>query len=192
MYLASWRNCETLRAIKQQSSKSIFTFDEDTYKGVGYAADLQVRRKAGDAAGAYYYGVYNLCVCGGLDFADKERNLSGAVDQCLLESLESFKVASAGHMGVASFNIGRMYEKGWGVSPSQFVAADWFARAARQHNESGSRDEALASVEAALRVVPDHSEGRPGPRAAGHLRKPCPVCPGAGIPEAVGETCAWR
>jgi hypothetical protein len=40
--------------------------------------------------------------------------------------------------------------------PSKLVAAEWFVKAADQYNKDGSRDEALASVEAALNSVPDH------------------------------------
>jgi TPR repeat protein len=155
---AELEKLRTVLAIKQQSSKSVFVLDDDTYKATGYAMDLQARRKVNDAAGAYYYGVYNLRVCGGLQSADKGGQFSDTVKQCFLESLESFKVASTAKMGAASFNVGRMYESGWGVLPSKLVAADWFVKAAQQFTEASSREEALTAIEAALTAVPDHPQ----------------------------------
>ena len=155
---AELEKLRTVLALKQQTNKSIFLIDDDTNKATGYAMDLKARRDANDPYGSYYYGVYNLRVCGGLESTDTGRQFTDAVKKCFLESLESFKIASTSQIGEASFNIGRMYEKGWGVSPSKFVSAEWFAKAARQFNESGARDESLASIEAALNLVPDHPE----------------------------------
>jgi TPR repeat protein len=129
--------------------------DEDSYKAGGYAVALEERRKDKEPSGAFYFGVYNWRICGGMQSVDKGQ-LGDAVKNCWLESFESFKLASTTGIPAASFNIARMYENGWGVMPSKLVAAEWFVKAADQYNKDGSRDEALASVEAALNSVPDH------------------------------------
>lgn len=148
----------SLRRSKQQSGSSPFALDDDLIKSVGYASDLEARRKDGNPEGAYYHGVYNLRICGGLELGDTEGNFTHTVRECFIESLDSFKIASAARMGSASFSIGRMYEKGWGVLPSKLAAADWFTKAAQQFSESSSREQALTSIEAALTVAPDHPE----------------------------------
>jgi TPR repeat protein len=132
-----------------------FTSEEDTIKAVGYFRELEARRKANEPAAAFYYGIYNWRICNGLESGDKAK-FADVAKNCWLESLESLKVASNAQIAEASFNIGRMYEEGWGVSPSKFVAADWFVKAAQQFKHSDSRDGTLMSTEAALNIVPDH------------------------------------
>jgi len=70
--------------------------------------------------------------------------------------LESFKIASESGIAQASFDIGTMYEKGWGVTKSNYLSAEWFIKAANKHISDGEREGALVSIEAALNVVPDH------------------------------------
>ncbi len=155
---AIFKEMERLRniqALKNQSAGLTFAMDEDSFKSVGYATALEARRKTNEPAGAFFWGAYNWRICGVMQGADKGQ-LGDAVKNCWLESLESFKVASAGEISGASFNIARLYEKGWGVTPSKLVAAEWFVKAANQYNKDGSREEALTSVEAALDMVPDH------------------------------------
>lgn len=145
-------------SLKQKLKKTLFFIDADTNKVAGYFMNLKERREANDPYGAYYYGLYNLRICGGFKAGNTNGELSESVNKCFLDSLESFKTASAGQVPEASFNIGRMYEKSWGVSASKLVSADWFIKAAKQFNDGKSREGALASVEAALNLVPDHPE----------------------------------
>ncbi|MDO9161525.1 MAG: hypothetical protein Q8N35_09975 [Methylococcaceae bacterium] len=157
---ASWiyKGLEKQRGIlaaKTQLGISEFVFDEDTYKATGYVMELERRRKENDPAASFYYGIYNWRVCSGFESGSKGQ-FDSDVKYCWLDSLESLKVASNAKIAEASFNIGQMYEKGWGVLSSKLVAADWYVRAAQQFNDSGSRDEALISIESALNAVHDH------------------------------------
>lgn len=145
----------TVIAIKQRSGQSLFAMDDGTIKTTGYVQALKQRRDAKEPAGSFYYSAYNLRICGGLQLANAT-DLGDTVKQCLLESLNGFKVASDAGRGDASFSVGRMYERGWGVIASRLVAAEWFLKAANQHNLAGARDDALTAVEAALAAVPDH------------------------------------
>lgn len=150
-----YRELERVRAviaIKSQNSALPDPTDEDTLKGSGYAAALQARRKQGEPAAAHYWGLYNSRICSALDLG---KNIGDTAKNCWADTLESFRIASEHGMARSSFNIGLMYENGWGVVQSKFVAADWFIRAAEKYKQDGLREGALESVEAALRVVPD-------------------------------------
>jgi TPR repeat protein len=117
--------------------------------------ELERRCKENEPEAAFFYGIYNWRICGGIESANNSQ-FDNVLKNCWLESLESLKVASNAKIAEASFNIGRVYEKGWGVLPSKLVAADWYVKAAQQFNETGSRDEALTSIESALNAVHDH------------------------------------
>lgn len=133
---------------------SLLEFNEDTYKTVGYVSELAKRRSRNEPLAAFYHGLYNWRVCAGLAVGLGQQN--SAVQACWQESLASYKIASNASIAPASFNIGRMYENGLGVTTSKFAAAEWYVKAANQYNELQVRDEALTSLEAALKAVPDH------------------------------------
>ena len=145
----------TILAVKNISGGTGFTLDEDILKATGYVSELQARRKNNEPAAAFYYGIYNWRICGVLESSNKGQ-LDSTVKDCWNESLESLKVASNAKTAEASFNIGQMYEKGWGVLSSKLVAADWYIKAAQQFNDSDSRSGTLTAIEAALNAVPDH------------------------------------
>ena len=128
--------------------------DEDQ-RGYAFGAVLSNRRDKGEVAASFYFGIRNWKFCQGLQRLDKGQ-LGNAVVDCWNKCLDSFKFASAAQVPAASFNIARMYENGFGVIPSKYVAADWYVKSAEQYNKAGSRDEALTSLEAALTAVSDH------------------------------------
>lgn len=141
-------------AARNTDTSKLFAMDEETFKGTGYAIALQKRRKSNEPEGAFYYGNYNWQLCSGLQRMDKGQ-LGDTVKKCWLDSFESFKIASNAQLAAASFNIARMYEYGYGVMQSKLVASEWFVKAAEQFIKSNARDEALASIEAALNLTPD-------------------------------------
>jgi TPR repeat protein len=143
-------------AIKNKESSQVFRMGEDTYKGAGYLEALEKRRKANEPEAAFYYGNYNWHTCSVIQSMDKGRQYGDVVKNCWMNSFESFKIASNAQSGAASFNIARMYENGYGVLLSNLVASEWFVKAAEQYIKSNARDEALISIEAALKATPDH------------------------------------
>ena len=70
--------------------------------------------------------------------------------------MPAFKRASDAKIADATFNIAKLYESGFGVSPSKLAAAEWYVKSADQYNKDKSREEALTSLERALDLVPDH------------------------------------
>lgn len=147
-----------LRSIKSEEIGIDFSaiYDKNFQRSVGYVTALEKRRKANEADGAFYYGLYKLRECSGLSTALSKRQETSIVKDCFNESLESFKVAANANIAAAAYNVGILYMQGRGVNASKYVAANWFIRAAMQHNTDGSRDEALSSLEMALNLVPDH------------------------------------
>jgi hypothetical protein len=147
---------DTARAsrIARNPDSWIFGTDEDQ-RDYGFSAVLNRRRDNGEVAASFYFGIRNWKYCQALRSLYKDQMANRAAD-CWSKSLESFRVASAGQVPEAAFNIARMYENGFGVIASKYVAADWYVKSAEQYNKADSRDEALTSLEAALAAVPDH------------------------------------
>jgi TPR repeat protein len=144
-----------VRSIKQRNGQGFFEIDTDFTRMAGYAQELKRRRDESDPDAAFHHAMNNIRICVGLQSAQLSET-SKALSDCWLESLSAFKIASNGGIGTASFNIGRMYEHGWGVTASKLVAADWYIKSANQHNATKSRENALTALEEALSVVPDH------------------------------------
>jgi TPR repeat protein len=140
---------------KSQNGASMWSLDEANIKAVGYASALNKRREAGDAYAALYDGVYNTRVCRGLQLGSKGQQTS-AVSDCWQSSLAAFKIASTAGIADGARNVAIMYENGNGVVASKLVAAEWHVKAANQFLASGARDAALISLEAALKLEPDH------------------------------------
>jgi TPR repeat protein len=150
-----FKEIQRQQAIQDAKPKgtAFLEFSEDTYKTVGYVSELAKRRSQNEPLASFYHGLYNWRVCAGLGVGLGQQNSS--VQTCWQESLASYKVASNANIAPASFNIGRMYENGLGVTASKFAAAEWYVKAANQYNEPQTHDEALTSLEAALKAVPD-------------------------------------
>jgi hypothetical protein len=142
---------------KTQSGAAVWSLDEANIKAVGYASALSKRRAAGDAYAALYDGVYNTRVCRGLQLGSQGQQTS-AISDCWQSSLAAFKIASTAGIADGARNVAIMYENGNGVVASKLVAAEWHVKAANQFLASGARDAAFISLEAALKLVPDHPE----------------------------------
>ena len=128
---------------------------DEEQRGYGFSAVLRNRRDNGEVPASFYFAIRNWKYCQVLQNISKGQLSSSTID-CWKQCLDSFKVASAGQVPAATFNIARMYENGYGVIASKYVAADWYVKSAEQYNKANYRDEALTSLEAALTVVPDH------------------------------------
>jgi len=139
-------------AIKSRGTAFPDLTDPDMLKATGYAAALEERRKANEPQGAHLWARYNSRICGSLD---SNPIVADAAKKCWAETLEAFRVGSEGGIARSSFNIGLIYENGWGVSRSRFLAADWYVKAAERYIKEENREGSLEAVEAALRVVPD-------------------------------------
>lgn len=127
----------------------------DFQRSIGFSTVLSSRRDKGEVSATFYFGIRNWKYCQVLQEIDKGQ-LGYKTADCWKESLDSFKVASAAKIPAATFNIARMYESGFGVITSKYVAANWYVKSADQYNKANLRDEALTSLEAALAMVPDH------------------------------------
>jgi TPR repeat protein len=144
---------QTIIAIKSRGSALPDLTDDNTLKAAAYASALEAKRKLREPVASYYWGRYYSRICGALDAS---KIASATTAQCWADILDSFKIASEGGVFRASFNVGLMYENGWGVPKSNYVAADWYLKAANKYDSEGNREGALEAVEAAIRVVPDH------------------------------------
>jgi len=151
----------TILKLRMELGKSMFELGltEDGAKGSGYALALEDKKEKFDVDGSYYWGLYNLKICGGLSsIPDTNGTQKTYVDQCLLKSLKSFSVASDGGDAASSHSIGSMYENGYGVDSSKLIAADWFLKAARQALKNENRALTLRAIESTLRVFPNNPE----------------------------------
>ncbi|WP_316674915.1 hypothetical protein [uncultured Tolumonas sp.] len=143
----------TIIALKNRGSAIPDLTDDDTLKAGGYASALEAKRNAKEPYGAYYWGRHNSRICSVLE---TNKSTGDAGQRCWVETFESFKIASDGGIPRSSFNIGLMYENGWGVNKSKYIAAEWYIKAAEKYMIDGFREGALEAMEAALRVAPEH------------------------------------
>lgn len=74
------------------------------------------------------------------------------------EAYAAFLRASDGGVGEASWNIGVMYEQGNGLTRSKLAAAEWYAKAGRQHLKNGNRERALAALERIEEIESKHPD----------------------------------
>lgn len=146
-----------LQAILRLKNQGRFSWasmlDEESIKVGGFLGALKDMRKRLNVDAAYYFGLHEVAICA--------RMLEAKVDSSSCsDALDSFTVASAdgaiGGREEGTFAIGQMYERGLGVSRSNYVAADWYIKASRQATLNGNRSGALQAIESALRVVPEH------------------------------------
>ena len=116
---------------------------DDDQRGYGFSAVLSKRRDKGEVAASFYFGLQNWKYCQVQQRLDTGQQWGNQIADCWRKTLDSFKVASAGQIPAATFNIARMYENGFGVIASKYAAADWYVKSAEQYNKASSRDEAL-------------------------------------------------
>jgi TPR repeat protein len=143
---------DAAQAVKIAASGNWLDFDP---KAGSYGSVLSQRRKIGQPDGAFYFAVHQWRYCSMLQ-KQTSKAFADEAASCWNETMEAFKIASAAGIGDASFNIARQFESGYGVTPSKFAAADWYIKAAEQHNKAKDRDQALTALEAALDAVPNH------------------------------------
>lgn len=132
-----------------------FVTTDDDMRAISYSTVLKERSDSGDPVASFYFGArqWNMC----LQMEKQQSDIwAKQAKECWQEVLPAFKRASDAQIGDASFNIGKLYENGFGVMPSKLVAAEWYVKSANQYNKKKDRDEALTSVERALYLVPDH------------------------------------
>lgn len=132
-----------------------FNMTDDDMRAISYATVLQKRGEGGDPYASFFYAARQWDFClqlqrqTGDDWAKRAK-------ECWQGVMPAFKRASNAQIADAAFNIARLYENGFGVTPSKLAAADWYVKAAEQYNREKSRDETLTAVESALNLVADH------------------------------------
>ncbi len=141
-----------MMALKNRGSAVPDITDKDTLKATGYAEALGERRRENEPQAAHLWARYNSRICSALD---SNAVVADAAKKCWGETLEAFRIGSDGGIARSSFNIGQMFENGWGVTRSKFLAADWYVKAADKYIADENREGSLEAIEAALRVVPD-------------------------------------
>lgn len=135
--------------------EAAFKMTNDDMRAISYASVLQKRSDSGEPLAAFFNSVQHW------DFCLQQQKQQGEIwvsraRECWQGVMSGFKRASEAQIGDASFNIGKMYEEGFGVLPSKLVAAEWYVKSAEQYNKTKSRAEALTAVERAVNLVPDH------------------------------------
>lgn len=136
-------------------ASAMFSVTDDDVRAIAYEAVLKKRGEGGDPYASFFYGVHQWDYCLRLQRLEGEAWAKQA-NECWQGVLPAFKRASAAKIADASFNIAKLYENGFGVAPSKLVAAEWYVKSAEQYNKEKSREEALAAVEKAVDLVPDH------------------------------------
>ena len=139
----------------EEIAASVFVTTDDDMRAISYSTVLQKRGESGDPYASFFYGVRQWDFCLLMQRQQGEVWLKQA-KECWQGVMPAFKRASDAQIADATFNIAKLYENGFGVSPSKLVAAEWYMRSADQYNKDKSREEALTSVERALDLVPDH------------------------------------
>lgn len=125
-------------------------------KGGACLAVLIERRDKHESSASFLYGLFELNLCSSM-----YQNKSEAIDQSFItntcdDAKRSFIIASEAKNAQAMYFIGMIYKNGFGVIQSNYVAADWFVKSAKQSQKNGDREHALISLEEALKLVPDH------------------------------------
>lgn len=130
------------------------TTDEDM-RAISYGSALKKRGEEGDPYASFYYAVRQWDFCLQLQHQTNE-GWANRTKECWQGVMPALKRAADAKIADAEFNIARLYENGFGVTPSKLAAADWYVKSAEQYNKEKSRDEALTAVESALNLVANH------------------------------------
>lgn len=132
-----------------------WTTTDDDKRSISYTSVLQQRSESGDPLASFFHGFHEWNLCSAM-----QRQQGGSwaeqAPKCWQGVMTSFKRASDGQIADATFNIARLYQNGWGVTPSKLAAAEWYVKSANQYNKANAREDALTAVESALDLVPDH------------------------------------
>jgi hypothetical protein len=133
----------------------IFKYTDDDARAFAYSSILKKRGEDGDPGASYYHAIHQWDFCLKLQQSNNESLKKGA-KECWQGVMRALKRSSDVEVASASFNIGKLYEYGFGVNLSKLVAAEWYVKASEQFNKEKSREDALTALEAALNLVPDH------------------------------------
>ena len=139
----------------EEIAASVFVTTDDDMRAISYSTVLLKRGESGDPYASFFYGVRQWDVCSLMQRQQEEVWIKRA-KECWQGVMPAFKRASDAKIADATFNIAKLYESGFGVSPSKLAAAEWYVKSADQYNKDKSREEALTSLERALDLVPDH------------------------------------
>lgn len=143
--------------LRRKPNASVFSNDAhpDQLKAIGYLDVLHKRRIAGESEAAFQYGIHELAICSAILKYGGEQTTPIVCEK----ALDSLKLAANSSDPRAMRVVAVIYEEGLGVSPSSYLAADWYIKAARQYEKQGQREGALENLELALKAVPDHPAG---------------------------------
>ena len=115
----------------------------------------------GNAAAAFYLGVYNynkwVNFFSAMQSAKTQNDISvrkKLADEAFAEALTSFRISSKAGDGDSSYNIAQMYQNGFGVPQTKLAAAEWYANAGSQYLRQGLREVSLAALERAEAIDP--------------------------------------
>ena len=115
----------------------------------------------GNAAAAFYWGVYNynkgVNFFSAMQSAKTQNDISvrkKLADEAFAEALTSFRISSKAGDGDSSYNIAQMYQNGFGVPQTKLAAAEWYAKAGAQYLRQGLREVSLSALERAEAIDP--------------------------------------
>jgi TPR repeat protein len=131
------------------------TMTDDDMRAISYATVLHKRSDGGDPLASFFYAARQWDFCLQLQRQTGE-GWAKQAKECWQGVMPAFKRAADAQIADATFNVARLYENGFGVTPSKLAAAEWYVKSAEQYNKEKSRDEALTAVESALNLVVDH------------------------------------
>jgi tetratricopeptide (TPR) repeat protein len=140
-------------SLKNQGQVKWDMTDEDTLRAGAYVTALEAKKKSNDPRAADLWARYNSRICA---VYASQPSLNSSAKDCWNEILESFKTAGAAGIARSLFSVGYIYENGLGVSKSNYLAADWYIKAADANLATGQREDALEALEGLVRVTPDH------------------------------------
>lgn len=139
----------------EEAMAAVFSMTDDDMRAISYATVLQKRGEAGDSSASFFYAARQWDFCLQLQRQTGD-GWAKQAKECWQGVMPAFKRAAEAQIADAAFNIARLYENGFGVTPSKLAAAEWYVKSAEQYNRDKSRDEALTAVESALNLVADH------------------------------------
>lgn len=129
----------------------------DTTERDGLVEKLKVQYATGDLTAAFYWGYLNWNDGGKISDTSKKWMQDYQIGK-YKEAYAGFLHASEGGVGEGSWNIAVMYEQGNGLTRSKLAAAEWYAKAGRQHLKNGDRERALAALERIEEIDAKHPD----------------------------------
>lgn len=128
-------------------------------KGGTCLAVLKERKDANEPSASLFYGLYQLNLCNAMN-QRKDVVEQRQINATCNDAKSSLLIASDANDAQAMYYIGMIYKDGLGVIQSNYAAADWFVKSAKEFQKNGNREGALTSLEEALKIVPDYPSAR--------------------------------